>query len=81
MTTILVDDGIAAGSTMRAAILALQKAMAKAIILAVPTAHADALNRLVEMVDAIYCANLRSGYSFAVADAYEHWTDVTEDVV
>ncbi len=80
-TVILVDDGIAAGSTMRVAILALQKQQAKQIIIAVPTGHAEALNRLADLVDGIYCANLRGGLSFAVADAYEHWTDVSEKEV
>ncbi|NIP49886.1 MAG: phosphoribosyltransferase, partial [Gammaproteobacteria bacterium] len=80
-TVILVDDGIAAGSTMRVAILALQKQQAKKIIIAVPTGHAEALNRLADLVDGIYCANLRGGLSFAVADAYEHWTDVSEKEV
>jgi putative phosphoribosyl transferase len=80
-TVILVDDGIAAGSTMRAAIAALKNATTKEIILAVPTAHDTSLNTLAEQVDMIYCANLRSGYSFAVADAYQSWSDVTEDEV
>ena len=78
---LLVDDGIAAGSTMRAAILALEKAGAGKIIIAIPTAHASALFPLAQMADAIYCANVRSGVSFAVADAYRRWTDVSEDEV
>ena len=80
-TVIIVDDGIAAGSTMRAAIAALKKALVLKIILAVPTAHESSLYSLTDQVDAIYCANLRGGYSFAVAEAYEHWTDVTEEEV
>jgi predicted phosphoribosyltransferase len=80
-TVIIVDDGIAAGSTMRAAITAVEKAQVIKTILAVPTAHGSSLYSLVDQVEAIYCANLRGGYSFAVADAYEHWTDVTEEEV
>jgi predicted phosphoribosyltransferase len=80
-TVIIVDDGIAAGSTMRAAIAALKKAQVLKIILAVPTAHDSSLYTFGDQVDAIYCANLRGGYSFAVAEAYEHWTDVTEEEV
>ena len=80
-TALLVDDGIAAGSTIRAAVLALQKTGAGKIIIATPTAHDTALHPLAHMVDAIYCANVRSGLSFAVADAYRHWTDVSEDEV
>jgi predicted phosphoribosyltransferase len=30
-------------------------------------------------VDRLYCANIRGGWSFAVADAYERWTDVSEE--
>jgi len=80
-TVIIVDDGIAAGSTMRAAIGALKKAQVLKIILAVPTAHDSSLYIFGDQIDAIYCANLRGGYSFAVAEAYEHWTDVTEEEV
>jgi predicted phosphoribosyltransferase len=79
--SLLVDDGIAAGSTMRAAALALKKAGAGKIIIAIPTAHDSALYPLAQMADAIYCANVRSGVSFAVADAYQRWTDVSEDEV
>lgn len=78
---ILVDDGIAAGSTIRAALLALQKAQAGKIIIAVPTAHDSALSALVPMAGAIYCANIRGGLSYAVADAYRDWTDISEDEV
>ncbi|MGH8119454.1 MAG: phosphoribosyltransferase [Gammaproteobacteria bacterium] len=80
-TVILVDDGIAAGSTTRAAVLALTKAGAGKIIVTTPTAHDTALHPLAQMVDAIYCANVRSGLSFAVADAYRRWTDVSDDEV
>ena len=34
-----------------------------------------------EKADGIYCANVRSGYPFAVASAYRSWSDVTEDEV
>jgi hypothetical protein len=30
-------------------------------------------------IEAVYCANICSGFSFAVADAYEAWTDVAEE--
>lgn len=80
-TTMLVDDGIAAGSTLRAALLALRGMDAKKIIIATPTAHDSALQALSPLVDVIYCANVRSGPSYAVADAYRHWTDVDEDEV
>jgi predicted phosphoribosyltransferase len=78
---ILVDDGIASGFTMLVAVEALKKADADRIIIAVPTAHWDAIRKVIQDVDGLYCANLRSGWSFAVADAYIQWSDVSEEEV
>jgi putative phosphoribosyl transferase len=76
---ILVDDGLASGFTMLVAVEALRKAGARHLSVAVPTGHASALPRMAEEVEAFYCANIRTGFSFAVADAYEAWTDVAEE--
>lgn len=75
----LVDDGLASGFTMAVAVEALRKARAEFVIVAVPTGHAPAVKRVARGVEALYCANLRGGWSFAVADAYEHWSDVAEE--
>lgn len=76
---ILVDDGIAAGSTMRAAVSALRKQGADEVIVAVPTGHQRSVVEIAREADALYCVNVRGGFGFAVADAYELWTDVDED--
>lgn len=78
---ILVDDGLASGITLRTAIKALRRAQAKEVILAIPTAHLESIQTIQEEVEAIYCPNIRSGYSFAVADAYERWNDLDEQEV
>jgi putative phosphoribosyl transferase len=78
---ILVDDGLASGFTLRVAIKALRKAGATSIILAIPTGHMESVPMILEEVEAIYCPNLRSGFSFAVADAYEQWSDLDEKEV
>jgi putative phosphoribosyl transferase len=78
---ILVDDGIAAGSTVRAAILTLRKQHSGIIIIATPTAHDTSLQEIASLVDLVFCANLREGWSFAVAEAYRNWTDVSEEEV
>ena len=75
---IVVDDGIAAGSTLRVAVQALHNTRAVEIIVAVPTAHEESLGRIMDKVDALYCANIRSGPQFSVAAAYQHWDDVDE---
>ncbi|OEU46529.1 MAG: hypothetical protein BA862_03150 [Desulfobulbaceae bacterium S3730MH12] len=78
ITVILVDDGIAAGSTLLVALMALRNKEAREIIIAVPTAHQESLVRIMDEVDALYCANIRSGPQFAVAAAYQQWDDVDE---
>jgi predicted phosphoribosyltransferase len=78
---ILVDDGLASGFTMRVAVEALRKLRASNIVVAVPTGHHYSVTRMAGEVEALYCANIRSGWSFAVADAYEKWTDVEEEEV
>jgi predicted phosphoribosyltransferase len=78
---ILVDDGLASGITLRVAIKALRQAGATNIILAVPTGHLESVQIILEEVEAIYCPNIRSGLSFAVADAYEQWSDLDEQEV
>lgn len=78
---ILVDDGLASGFTLRVAIKALRRNGVTNLILAVPTAHSESVQMILEEVEAIYCPNLRSGLSFAVADAYERWSDLDEHEV
>jgi putative phosphoribosyl transferase len=78
---ILVDDGIAAGSTMRTAIAALRKYKPARIVVAVPTAHDSALAAIAKLADEVCCTNVRGGFRFAVADAYEIWRDLSENEV
>lgn len=77
-TVILVDDGIAAGSTIRVALTALKNSGAGKIVVAVPTAHQESLYQIISSVDELYCPNIRSGRQFAVASAYQLWDDVDE---
>jgi len=76
---ILVDDGIAAGSTLRTAIAALRKLGAQRIVVAVPTGHDRSADLIAGLADEVYCANIRGGGRFAVADAYERWSDVSDE--
>jgi len=76
---ILVDDGLASGFTMYVAVEALLKKSSSEVVVAVPTGPSHTVQRIAANVNRIYCANIRSGISFAVADAYRHWSDVTEE--
>ncbi len=78
---ILVDDGLASGFTLRVAIKAIQNAGNKQTLIAVPTAHHESLETILDEVEAVYCPNVRGGSSFAVADAYEYWRDLEEQEI
>lgn len=78
---ILVDDGLASGFTMKTAIEALRHLGADHLIVAVPTAHDRAVADIAALVEAVFCANIRKGLRFAVAEAYRLWSDVSENEV
>jgi putative phosphoribosyl transferase len=54
-TLIVVDDGIATGASMRAALKALRRRRPKALVLAVPVAPADTVEALRREVDQLIC--------------------------
>ncbi|MBI4921262.1 MAG: phosphoribosyltransferase [Devosia nanyangense] len=54
-TAIIIDDGIATGATVRAAIRALRQAHPKRIVVAVPVAAADTLAELRREADEVIC--------------------------
>ena len=54
-TVIVVDDGIATGTTMRAALRALRQAQPQAVVLAVPVAPPESLALLADEADRIVC--------------------------
>ena len=80
-TVILVDDGLASGITLATAVEAVRAAGAGQIIVAVPTGHEDAIVRIAGVADQVHCANVRSGRTFAVADAYQSWMDLDDAAV
>ena len=79
-TAIVVDDGIATGASVRAALKALEKRAPAKIILAVPVAPADTLNTLRELTDEIIC--LEKPYPFyAVGAHYKDFPQVDDQAV
>ncbi len=78
---VLVDDGLASGFTMLVAVNSVKEKAPKKIVVAVPTASLGAIELLVHEVDEIVCPNIRTGESFAVAEAYENWYDLSDEEV
>jgi predicted phosphoribosyltransferase len=78
---ILVDDGLASGFTMMATAKVLLKKELRQLIVAIPTGSPDAISRVQPYTDIIICPNIRHSYFFAVASAYEHWYDLSDEDV
>jgi putative phosphoribosyl transferase len=51
------------------------------ILVAVPTASLSSAELVAREADLVICMNIRSGHSFAVADAYREWHDLTDQEV
>jgi putative phosphoribosyl transferase len=76
-TVLVVDDGIATGGTVRAALQALAKVGAKKIVLAVPVAPADSLQQMESLCDQVVCLMTPSPF-YAVGAHYVNF-DQTDD--
>lgn len=77
----ILDDGLASGFTMLAAISMLKKYLPLKIFIAVATAPLRTVERIKTEIDNIFCPNIRDELWFAVADAYKNWYDVPESEV
>ncbi|RTM08156.1 MAG: phosphoribosyltransferase [Bradyrhizobiaceae bacterium] len=77
---IIVDDGIATGATTLAAIQALRKREPKELILAVPVAPLDTLQRLHTEVDAIVCLDTPRDFG-AIGYYYRDFRQISDDEV
>jgi len=79
---ILVDDGLATGFTMLAAVKAVKNHQPKKIIVAVPVSPEDSILRVKSEVDDLVCLYIQKGYrSFAVASFYQDFHDLTDEEV
>jgi predicted phosphoribosyltransferase len=78
-TVVIVDDGLASGFTMLAAVQSIEKAALRTIV-AVPTASENAVRLIKSKTQAeVLCPDIRSGSLFAVANAYHYWRDIPDD--
>jgi predicted phosphoribosyltransferase len=79
-TVILVDDGLATGATMRAAVAALRQQHPARIVVAVPTASPDTCEALKAEAGDVICAMTPEPF-FAVGHWYEDFTQTTDNEV
>jgi putative phosphoribosyl transferase len=79
-TVIVVDDGLATGATMRAAITALRDRQADTIVVAVPTGSPQTCAEIGETVDEIVCARTPEEFT-AVGVWYRDFEPTSDDEV
>lgn len=79
-TAVVVDDGLATGASMRAAVAALRVQHARAIVVAVPVASADVCAAFAATVDAVECARTPRPFH-AVGFWYDDFSPTTDDEV
>lgn len=77
---LLVDDGLATGSTMRAAVQAVRAQEPAATVVAVPVAPPETCRRLAEEADDVVCVNMPEAFE-AVGSYYEDFGQTTDDEV
>jgi len=80
-TAIVIDDGLASGFTMAAAVASVKKRGAAKVVVAVPVASSSAYWLIQSVADEIVSVVISSSSPFSVASFYEHWYDLTDDEV
>jgi putative phosphoribosyl transferase len=74
---VLIDDGIATGSSMRAAIRALREAKPQRIVAAVPVAPLQTYSTMASEVDDFVCIYTPESF-YAIGEFYEDFSQVTD---
>jgi predicted phosphoribosyltransferase len=80
-TAIIIDDGLASGFTMAAAIKSVRQRKAAKITVAVPVASGSAYDLVKPLADKVVCLIIARVYEFAVASFYRRWHDLTDEEV
>lgn len=79
-TVILVDDGLATGSTMRAAVAALRAESPRAIVIAVPVGARETVLAMAQLVDDLVCTMTPEPF-YAVGLWYENFAQTEDEEV
>ncbi len=77
---IVVDDGLATGATMIAALHAIRAREPARLVCAIPVAPSDTLDRVSELADEVICLQVPDDFR-SVGQFYQHFPQVEEDEV
>ena len=79
-TVILVDDGIATGSSMRVAVTALRQKNPRKLIVAIPVAPSSICKQMQHEADAVVCLSTPPDF-YAVGEWYREFSQITDATV
>lgn len=79
-TVILVDDGIATGSSIQAAITALRRLKPSRLVVAAPVAPLSTCRRLRSEIDDLVCLDTPASF-YAIGEFYEDFSQVSDQIV
>ena len=77
---IIVDDGVATGSTIMAALASLRKRKAKQVVIAVPVGPADTIRELEDKADRVVCLFIPEEF-YAIGQFYKNFDQTTDEEV
>ena len=80
-TAIIIDDGLASGFTMMAAVQSVRHRQPKEVVVAVPVASAMAVKRVEKVADKVVTCYTGFMPKFYVSDFYRYWYDLSDDDV
>ena len=80
-TAIVIDDGLASGYTMTAAVESVRHRRPKEVIVAVPVASAMAVKQVAKFADKVVTCSTGFMPKFYVSDFYRYWHDLSDDDV
>ncbi len=80
-TVVIVDDGLASGYTMKAAITSIRKRKPDRVIAAVPVGPERVVNDLKKVADRVVACVIGTNPEFYVSDYYRYWHDITDSEV
>jgi len=77
---VIVDDGVATGSTMKAALASVRKSGAKRVIIAVPVGPASTIRELEKQADFVACIHTPDSF-YAIGQFYENFVQTEDEEV
>ena len=80
-TVIIVDDGLASGYTMRAAIESVRHRKPERVIAAVPVGPAPVVEEIKKVADRVVTCAVGTSPQFYLADYYRYWNELADDEV